>query len=239
MPFLDHALRTARGRGVATLPTRPRIIQLIGTLGPGGAERQLCNFVIAARRLGHDVRVILMWEPVGQAGHYYHLLENEGVDVRVAGATFDPSFPAKLERIVGRPDRLLQLPNECRATVVDVLGDLLTNPADVLHAWLDGSNLVGGIAGILAQVPRVVLSTRNVNPTHFPFLHQPYYQHAYKTFLESPSVRLINNSNPGADDYAAWLDIPRESWLSSSTASTRWGFGPLPTKRLRRSVSRP
>jgi glycosyltransferase involved in cell wall biosynthesis len=211
MPFLDSALSAAMARGVVPLPARPRIVQLIGTLGPGGAERQLCNFVIGASRLGYDVRVILMWEPTGEAGHYYHLLKESGIDVRTAGSRFDPRFGPALERIPGGPACLEALPQECRVRVLDVLGELLIEPPDVLHAWLDGANVVAGIAGLLAQVPLVVLGARNVNPSNFPALSQPYYRRVYSILLESPPVRLITNSHAGADDYANWLDVPRRS----------------------------
>ena len=212
MPFLAEALRQSKARKARTRwpPRSPRIVHLIGTLGPGGAERQLCNFVIAAKRLGHDVRVILMWHAEGDHAHYSQLLEDAGVDVSVAGATFDPEFPAAVRKVPGGLEAVTQVPQECWPVVVDVLGELLVDPPDILHAWLDGSNVWGGMAAVLAQVPLIVLSTRNVNPSNFPVLDLPFFQQAYRELLKSPSVCLVNNSHAGAEDYARWLGIPKD-----------------------------
>jgi glycosyltransferase involved in cell wall biosynthesis len=207
MPFLEPALNEAKTRGERAPSPRPRIVHLIGTLGPGGAERQLCNFVIAAKRLGYDVLVMLMWPPVGDHGHYLHLLEAEGVEVRIAGATFDPRFPKAARQMAGGLDVLRQIPADCWPVVADIAGELLVDRPDVLHAWLDGSNIWGGMAAVLSQVPLIVLSTRNVNPMNFPELSRPYYRRAYTKLLEYPGVRLVNNSKAGADDYARWLGI--------------------------------
>ena len=39
----------------------------------------------------------------------------------------------------------------------------------VVHAWLDWSNVRAGIAAVLAGVPRIILSGRNLNPSNFFF----------------------------------------------------------------------
>ena len=160
------------------------------------------------KRLGHDVRVMLMWEPEGDHGHYLYLLHEAGVDVSVAGAAFHAGFPEAVNSVPGSLAAVRQIPPECWPVTVDVLGTLLTDRPDVLHTWLDGSNVWGGIAGVLAQVPLIVLGPRNVNPSNFPVLDLPFFRQAYGELLQSPSVRLINNSHPGAEDYARWLGIP-------------------------------
>jgi glycosyltransferase involved in cell wall biosynthesis len=209
-PFLRGALSQEESRQRAPLPANPRILHLIGTLGPGGAERQLCNCVIGARQRGYDARVLLMFEPAGDYGHYYHLLVDAGVPVTIAGEAFNQRFPAAVRKVPGGLRSVHQLPQECRPVILDVLGELLVDRPDILHAWLDASNVWGGIAGTLAGVPRIVLSTRNVNPSNFPVLDTPYYRQAYSALLQNPRVRLMNNSQAGAADYAAWLDIPQE-----------------------------
>jgi glycosyltransferase involved in cell wall biosynthesis len=61
----------------------------------------------------------------------------------------------------------------------------------------------------LRVFPRVVISGRNINPSHFA-LHQPYMDPAYRILAQLPSVTIINNSRAGADDYADWIGIPRD-----------------------------
>ena len=204
-PFLRDALDQAQSRPRAPLARTARITHLIGTLGAGGAERQLCNCVIGMRQRGYDARVILMLEPVGDNGHYYDFLVDAGVPVTVAGASFNPRFPQEVIKVPGGLQSVHQLPRQCRPVMLDVLGELLVDRPDVLHAWLDTSNVWGGIGATLAEVPHIVLSTRNVNPSNFPSLDAPYLRPAYQALLQNPAVHLINNSHAGAADYAAWL----------------------------------
>lgn len=185
-------------------------MHFIGTLGAGGAERQLCNCVIGQRKRGYDARIVLMHEPVGDYGHYHHLLVEAGVPVTIAGTSFNPSFPEELRKVPGGPRSVYQLPPVCRPITLDLLGELLVNRPDIFHSWLDSSNVWGGIAATLAQVPRIVLSTRNVNPSHFQNLDAPYNRPVYQALLRNPAVHLINNSRAGAADYASWLGIPQQ-----------------------------
>jgi glycosyltransferase involved in cell wall biosynthesis len=77
-----------------------------------------------------------------------------------------------------------------------------------VHAWLDWDNVRAGLAAVLAGVPKIVLSGRNLNPSHFS-LYQSYMDPAYRALVQVPSVKLINNSRAGGNDYADWLGIPR------------------------------
>jgi glycosyltransferase involved in cell wall biosynthesis len=200
MPFLRVAAR--RPSAAATR----RIIHVIGTLGPGGAERQLCYLATAQARRGYDVKVMLLWEPVGEHGHYLPLLQHEGITACVAGAEFDPGVISALQSIAVSVRRL---PSELQPAAIDLFGEFRTCQPDLVHAWLDSPNISAGIAAVLAGVPRIVLSTRNVNPTHFPNLSRPYYRRAYQALTAVPGVELINNSRNGADDYAEWLGLDR------------------------------
>lgn len=209
-PFLHVAVEQRLRRPVAPPPANPRIVHFIGSLGAGGAERQLCNCVIGQRQRGYDASVLLMHEPVAENGHYYHLLADAGVPVTIVGASFHPRFPEEVRGVPGGLRSVRQLPQVCRPTILDLLGELLVRRADIFHSWLDSSNVWGGIAATLAEVPRMVLSTRNVNPSRFQNLDAPYNRRVYQSLLEYPGVQLINNSHAGAADYAAWLGIPQE-----------------------------
>jgi glycosyltransferase involved in cell wall biosynthesis len=79
----------------------------------------------------------------------------------------------------------------------------------VVHAWLDWSNVRAGLAAVLAGVPKIILSGRNLNPSNF-FFDAPYLRPAYQALAEHPQVVFINNSAAGAADYADWLGVPHE-----------------------------
>ncbi len=75
-----------------------------------------------------------------------------------------------------------------------------------MHAWLDGNNERAGLAAALAGVPRIIISGRNMNPTHFAY-YRPYMEPAYRALLSIPQVTMLNNCLAGSNDYAVWLGI--------------------------------
>jgi len=184
-----------------------RVLHCIGGLIPGGAERQLCNFVVGAHRRGLELRVLTLRESVGEDAHYADLLQRAGIPPFVAGADFNADFVRKLLARPGTLELLNQLPVFFLPYTADILGELLIDPPDLVHAWLDHNNIWAGLAALLAGVPHIVLSTRNVNPNHFPYLAHPLFKPWYRFLASFPHVRFINNSHPGADDYAAWLGL--------------------------------
>jgi glycosyltransferase involved in cell wall biosynthesis len=188
----------------------PRVLHYIGGLIPGGAERQLCNFVAGAVRRGWNMRVLISNQMVGDYTHYADLLHRVHVFPDSAGAHFDPRFLEAVHPIESTLEVLAKLPPFFLPWTVDLFGELLADPPDILHAWLDHTNVWGGAAGLLSDVPIIILSTRNVNPDHFPYLAQPAFKPWYQFLAASPGVHFINNSHPGARDYAEWLGLPVE-----------------------------
>src|SRR5262249_53023632 len=86
--------------------------------------------------------------------------------------------------------------------------EVVVEPPDVLHCWLDQPNVIGAIAGLLADVPHVLLSARNSAPPNFPRIHYPYLHRWYQTVARSDRVHLLANSRSGAASYADWLGEP-------------------------------
>ena len=211
---------------------KPRVVLAIGSLSAGGAERQLAAFVASPRtRDLIEPVVLLSFEPEGATGHHAAPVRAAGVAIEVAGRTTDPAVVRALDRDRKLVARLAALPPVIRAHVAAMAGELLRLKPDCVHAWLDHQNIWSGVAALVIGVPHIVLSTRNVNPTHFPYLSQPWFEEWYRLLLRSPRVTMINNSRPGADDYAAWLGYPREkirvvlngvdpSWIRRPDAAT-------------------
>ncbi len=188
---------------------RPRIVHYTGSLNAGGAERQMCNLAVASIAAGYDVRVMCSMNLVGECAHYRPLLDRAGIEATTPGARLHPKFEPALERFPEVRELLPQFP-ELLMPAIDVFGELVADPPDIIHAWLDHTNLWGGVAALLADVPVVILSTRNVNPSNLPYLHHPDMHGYYAMLASSPRVRLINNSHAGAKDYADWLGLPVE-----------------------------
>lgn len=199
-----------------------RIVHFVNSLNSGGAERQACYAARAQQHAGHHVRLLLRQAAVGADGHYRYLLRPHGPSARRIGATWQTAFLEQWRRRGLSPEPFLLLPPELRRMVIDLAGDLLARPADVLHAYVDDCNTVGVLAACLAGTPAVVLSLRNGHPGHFPGLLRPWMRACYAAVLGRPGVRFVSNSAAGARDYEQWLGLP-----SGSIPVIRNAFYPL------------
>ena len=188
----------------------PSTLHCIGALSPGGAERQLVNLLIGLGERGHREQTLLTVYPLEGAGaHYAPLLRGASVDMRVSNVPIREEGVELIKRNFEICQAIKALPVSFNAWVMDLWVEIaLVKPA-VAHMWLDHSNLWGGVAAVLAGVPSVMLSTRNVNPTNFPYLITPY-MHSWYTWLEQcPRVHFLNNSEPGAQSYVDWIECDR------------------------------
>lgn len=177
-------------------PTRAlRISHLIGGLGPGGAERQLCYLLRGLAQRGFYRQTLVSFYPLtGANGHYAPLLDGVDIDRRV----MPHPFACDQEPFDRIPARL-------RYGVYAAYRWFKEHPADIVHAWMDYSAIIGGVGALLAGVPRIVLSSRNLCPLRFPYIYAYWYRPWYELLAKSPRVHFLNNSTAGAADYADWL----------------------------------
>jgi glycosyltransferase involved in cell wall biosynthesis len=207
-------LRYAAPRRVTPATTHVlRIAHFVTALNSGGAERQACYAAIGQQAQGHETRILTRLALVGADAHYLPLLTDQGIAGRYVGSRWDARF-LKAWHENGGPrmvKALTALPTELGGMVLDLLGELLANPVDVLHCYVDDCNIVGVIAGCLAGTPGIVLSFRNGNPTHFPGLLRPWMLSWYKAILDRHGVKLCANADMGARDYEEWLGLPKGS----------------------------
>lgn len=192
-------------------PVGPRrIAHYIGALHPGGAERQLTYLASATRARGREVEVLTMNPLVGEGGHYLADLERAGVPCRWAGSPRRFLRP-QLRDLAGAPvspglQDLLER-HLASSNLIPLVGALGEARPDVLHCWLDEPNLIGALAGLVAGVPHILISTRNVHPGHFPYLHRPWFRDCYRALADSRRVTWVANSRAGAESYAEWCGI--------------------------------
>jgi glycosyltransferase involved in cell wall biosynthesis len=105
---------------------------------------------------------------------------------------------------------LCSLPSEFMTEVQALYVAFLRMRPQVIHCFLDSANIVGAVAGYLAGVPKIVLSARNVNPTHFEYLNHEWLLPWYRALVALPSVHLTANSFVGRDSYAEWIGISKD-----------------------------
>ncbi len=208
-PLADHSQERRLRALLAAYPARHAranalVVVAIYGLGPGGAERQAVQTILGlAHRLPGRLSVTIE-APREDAVNWFYA-------DRLSRAI--PIIEAPAPGVGG---------DELDAFLIEWLGPSLadrtrryraafrTSRPDVVHAWLDSTNICVGIAALAEGVPRIVLSARSVAPTAFAFW-QSYMRPAYRAILAQPSVRLLNNSQAGLRSYARWLGIPEDS----------------------------
>jgi glycosyltransferase involved in cell wall biosynthesis len=184
------------------------VVSVIGSLGPGGAERQLAMYLAASTRRGLARHELVSLRPCdGIHAHHLPKLAACGVPVVHRG---DHADRAALERILGDTSlhaRFRALPLPIRHDVVDLAGEFLRTRPRVVHAWMDHANVTAGLAALAVGVPRIVLSFRSLHPGNFPVLHRNWMLPWYRLLVADPRVRMVANSRAGAASYAEWLDV--------------------------------
>jgi glycosyltransferase involved in cell wall biosynthesis len=196
-------------RAESYTPVARTIVHVCGNLQHGGAERQLVYTLQGLACLNYESVQLLCHniEPGrDQYDFYAPMLVAAGIHFRqirraAASAGF-AGMPPPLRKLVRR------LPAGLAEDVADLYQEFTRLRPGVVHAWLDWDNVRAGLAAVLAGVPKVILSGRSVNPSHFEF-YKPYMASAYRALAQIPVVSIINNSRAGADDYADWIGIPR------------------------------
>ncbi|WP_337996670.1 glycosyltransferase [Oleispirillum naphthae] len=194
----------------ASAAFRPgRVLFAVGSLGPGGSERQVVNTILGLKARGADDVVLVHQWPMSPPNDFFHEdLARAGVPCRLLEGAGDvrfgpPSDGARRSRLVRR---VLLICGGQSNLVLNYLRMFRQERPEVVHAWLDDVNVHAGLAALLAGVPRIVLGCRSLSPDHFPF-HQIYMRPLYRVLLENPSVTVLNNSEAGARSYAKWLGV--------------------------------
>lgn len=204
--LVQHALPVRPAR-----TGRPTICLMIGTLGPGGAERQATNTLLGLREhFDVDLHVVPSFQDVEWQRFFAPSLRAAGIPV---DAVVRGGDPLALLAGCGHPDAPA-LAQAIGATLPASLHDvavyareLLLRTPDIAHLWLDEVNVRAGLAAVLTGVPRIVLGTRSINPSNFP-LFQPYMRAGYRVILDRAEVALLNNSDTGAASYQQWIGRP-------------------------------
>jgi glycosyltransferase involved in cell wall biosynthesis len=194
------------------------IVVFTHALPPGGAERQWVYLAQGLRTLGHRVTFVTCDPLTADNSHYLPLLEQANVPhMDVASLSAVEQIRKWIgARLPGGYLRMEELPDMVR--MLGLTATFLSIKPKVVFAQLDYPNILAGFAGLLANVPRVVLSFRNYNPTNFPFMHTDWFLPAYRLLGASPCIIFSGNSHDANRDYAKWIGIDpaRISWIPNA-----------------------
>lgn len=212
---LAHVDRiTAEGTGAPL-----RIVMVTGSLGAGGAERQLSRVAAELQRRSAEAasgigRVdVLVKEHDPARGGDFFLPELIDTGVRVREANDLPPVPAHRQRADLDPDFALLLkvlPPQVHYGVVRMTPYFREARPDVVSLWQDGACLNSALAALFAGVPLIQLVFRGLPPNIRADRSKPEYEVLYKALARVPGVEFVTNSHAAAREYAQWLGLPED-----------------------------
>ena len=185
-----------------------KILFVIPTLGPGGSERQLVNLVNylsennyckTTRKL--EIIIACLGSKMREKDFYESQLDSS---IRIIKLGDEIGIIAYLKALRINYKFFWMGKNLVYLNRLDQL--IMSENPKILHAWLDSACLCGGIAGIHNNIPKIVLSTRNLNPTNF-LSNRFYYRSIMKRLSFFGQVKILNNSQAGASSYEEWMNL--------------------------------
>jgi glycosyltransferase involved in cell wall biosynthesis len=188
------------------VPNPGHVLFVAGSLGPGGAERQIVNTILGLKARGvTDISLLHENAMVPPHDFFYPQLEQAGIScAQLSSINALSSQGLNSSREVGKLRKMLRAAAIPDSRVTAYVLEFRERRPEIIHTWLDDVNVIAGLAAVLAGVPKIVIGCRSLAPHHFPF-HQPYMKPLYRMLCECPNVTVLNNSRAGAESYEAWL----------------------------------
>ena len=197
------------------------VAMVTGSLGMGGAERQLTTTALGVHAAAKQGRRVGDFDVVGPvtvvcrslhsraAGDFFHAdLVKAGVPVHEYREFSEFGGAARRSMVTDWREVIEFLPPQMRDGTARLTDYLRVLGPQVLHLWQDGMVFAAGLAGVLARVPRIILSVRTVPPIDRMERNKPEYPVLFREWLGLSGVRLSANSRFAADRYASWLELP-------------------------------
>ena len=78
---------------------------------------------------------------------------------------------------------------------------------EVVQYWQDETNVLGGIAALIAGIPRIALFTRSMRPSKIT-RRRRYLRSGYRELLKMPQVVLLNNAQGTYRQAVPLQDMP-------------------------------
>lgn len=228
---MKHAILHFRNRKLTEQPPeKPVSVALVtGSLGPGGAERQLTRLAGELTRMAESPDRLLA--TVVMRPEKVEVLVKQHTEPSGSGKKQDLDFflpllvkaqipvteinrlPAVSVSHQSVPDenlsRLLeQLPPPVHYGVTRLAPVLRANPFDVVSLWQDGTCLFGALAALLAGTPTIHLVFRGLPPNIRKDRFREEYPELYQALAQVPGVSFVSNSRRAAEAYSEWLGIP-------------------------------
>ena len=184
------------------------ILLVNATLAAGGAERQFVMLIRSLLRSGLPPERIwvALFSTAEERGHAHFLSELTELGVRIHDLdeiSASPMLRPEVQKL------LALLPARIRADLLPLIALCQSERPMAIHGWQDRSSVAAGLVGLLTDIPRIVMSARNMEPAKRADPNLPMLRSLYRTLCAMPQVTLTVNSEAGARGYEDWLDLGR------------------------------
>jgi glycosyltransferase involved in cell wall biosynthesis/tetratricopeptide (TPR) repeat protein len=204
--MLQHA-GEARAR---CRPVQDAIAIVLGSLGPGGIQRQIVQLVSRIRKAGHGPvgPIVLLLVNQSKLEPEFHKGALAGLDI-----TIDQIADSKVRPVDVVPAdiaaRMGVLPDILAARVAFLIDRLRHHRPSVVLAMGDPVGVPVMLAESIVGVPRVVVSARG-EPPPVGGARERLFKPAFKAALARNAVVLSANSQATARSLADWLGEPHD-----------------------------
>jgi len=214
------------GRRNEALPTRDLICHTVTSLGTGGAQRQVVEYLRSAQSNGSPIRLLVLFE---YNDLFLNELEKSGIGCEII---YRRCRSSRVGRFCGRA-----FPN---STVFFLLWHRLRQLRPrCTYSWLFLANVITAPAARLAGVDRVFSSIRNLSV----WKSWPEYRHWWYRPADRLSAPLndviVGNAQAVIEDYVEWSGIEPEKTCVIRNAIDVERFLATPVSDLRARLDIP
>lgn len=182
------------------------VVLINRSLGSGGAERQFVSTIKGLRNHDNITELTVICRDLQEKqGDDFFLPEIQALDIQPLEYQKLP-IDKKIPELEIYNELLECLKPGLYKPIYKLYNWFMQNNPQVVHAWQDTTNIIVGIAALMAGVPKIILGTRSM-PPYTKKKDKDYYLIVYKYLLEYSHIHMVNNSQTGASTYADWLNV--------------------------------
>jgi glycosyltransferase involved in cell wall biosynthesis len=180
-----------------TFGRRKRILHIMGSLGAGGAQRQMAELISRTPKRDYEVHVLVLGS--GDMGDF------------ARSWIADPEVPVRFLRswpsLIGSVWEIYQHCREQRY--------------DLVHTWLFLANVVGAAGACLARTPAVITSVRNLSLWKRTWGSRRWYRLADILTARACDLVTVNGTSLIRDHASwAWLPMRRVAYVPNGMESS-------------------
>lgn len=196
---------------------------ITGTLGAGGAERQMTRIAAMLeqyRREGVSIDGIALDGPIevvvksltSKKGDDFFLPMLKKAEITTHQMLDMDAVPLEQIGIERAQLRALYpvLPLNAIFGIQRLVPYFQKRATECAFIWQDGAVLVAALAALIAGVPRIIVNVRGLPPSIRRDLHSPEYEEMYRALAQIPNVQFVSNNCATVDAYCQWIGLAPE-----------------------------